>query len=367
MSKTATIIEINGTRYDAATGAVLSSRPAFKPIDSIQKPVSRGGYDVQADTPAVLQPMKPLPAGSKSHFKPDVVRPAAVSVKHHAQAPAKTLMRSAVKKPQPGLKRQVKAVTRTDILAKQPELTVQIKHSVQVVHPDRLKRASSAQKSQHIKKFHHATVAHSASVAPQPVRPEPVAITPAAHAPAKAPAAQLFETALAHATSHEQKPVRTTRKPLSKAAKRSLHATLAILLVIVFGSFIAYHETAPLTVKLAASRAGFSAAMPDYQPAGFHLGAVNSGAGVVAMQYRSNSDARAYTLTEKPSNWDSSALLDQFVRQTTDNYEIVQSGGNTVYVYGQHNATWVSGGVWYQVQSNDALSTQQLVQLAASL
>jgi hypothetical protein len=72
-------------------------------------------------------------------------------------------------------------------------------------------------------------------------------------------------------------------------------------------------------------------------------------------------------LTEKTSAWNSATLRDNFVASNAKTYQTVETGGRTIYLYGQNQASWVNGGIWYQVQSNGALSNHQLVELATSL
>ena len=66
-------------------------------------------------------------------------------------------------------------------------------------------------------------------------------------------------------------------------------------------------------------------------------------------------------------NWDSQTLLQNFVSTSGQPYDAYKAAGRTVYVYGNGNATWVNGGVWYEVSDNGALSKDQIIQLANSM
>jgi hypothetical protein len=107
--------------------------------------------------------------------------------------------------------------------------------------------------------------------------------------------------------------------------------------------------------------------MPGYKPDGFKLDQMDYSTGVAAIHFASNSDERSFALTEKQSDLDSAGLRDSFVTSEQQPYQTIETAGRTVYLYGEHNATWVSGGVWYQLRGAGALSDHQLVEIAKSL
>lgn len=293
-------------------------------------------------------------------------------------------MRHVVKKPAASLKRHVKAQTPTDILAKAPSVAVLPKFSFHTVDPDRLQRAKRIAKSRLIRRFapmESITYLGSSSSAAAPFVP-PVAksVRPAAAPQPTTTGASMdiFQKALVRATSHEQPAVHTTKRA-AKAAKRAhstrksrigrrvLNTTATALAILLVAGFIGYQNKANITMRVASAHAGFHASLPGYKPSGFAIGKFSYGTGVVAVNFHSNSDNRAFTVTQKASNWDSETLLDNYVATTADNYQALQSGGRTIYMYGNNNATWVGNGVWYQVTDDGSLSTNQVLQLAQSM
>ncbi len=82
--------------------------------------------------------------------------------------------------------------------------------------------------------------------------------------------------------------------------------------------------------------------------------------------YRSP-NKQSFTVLQKKSNWDSQTLLENFVATSNEDYQGYQSNGRTVYVYGKGNATWVNGGIWYQIKATGDLANEQLVKIAASM
>jgi hypothetical protein len=356
VGKNNNFIEINGKRYNATTGAVLASttgtEAANKHVDGI--------VAVPKHTTAVDQAHS-AQAGHTS----TITHTAAQHATAHKPEASHMLMRKAVTKPSGSLKRQLRAQTHTGLLAKQPTIEVSIKPSAQSLDSRRLQQAKHIPKSPTIAHFvdnEGPTFQPSIVSVPRPVpRPAVAATRVKPHT-----TAELMERALQIAQAPSSKPL----QPESKRKKFTRHqlAIPALVIALLFvGALSIYQNMNVIRLHLASSAAGFSASLPAQQPAGYSLVNMAYSTGQVAIQYQSNSDQRRYSITEKPSDWDSATLLESFVITKTKNYQALNSGGRTIYVYGQDNATWVSGGVWYQVQSDGSLDYHQLITLAASL
>lgn len=189
MRKNNNIIEINSQRYDAATGAVMShtgpSQPTAKPATTIH----------------------------------DVVRRPAKQHASHRPAAARTLMRQAVKKPSPSLKRQSRAQGHMDTLAKPPLSQLTIKKSVERLDAERLRHAKQIPKSRLISHFPTFTggntgrpawpTAPVASPAPQLPLPPKQPAPQLKHRPKTT--ADLLDQAIEQATSHLEPPVNPRR------------------------------------------------------------------------------------------------------------------------------------------------------------
>lgn len=139
--------------------------------------------------------------------------------------------------------------------------------------------------------------------------------------------------------------------------------TFAILMGL-FG-FIAFQNRDDIRLQIASAKAGFSAAAPLYKPDGYKLSDMKYATGSVASIYQQGN--QNFVITQKKSNWDSQTLLENFVANANQDYEGFQANGRTVYVYGDGNATWVNGGIWYQIKATGNLTGEQLVKIAASM
>ena len=119
---------------------------------------------------------------------------------------------------------------------------------------------------------------------------------------------------------------------------------------------------------LAATRAGLNASIPTYQPSGFSMaGPIEYEPGVVTLNFKSNSDERSFAVTQKNSSWNSETLLENFVFATKQPYQTFQANGRTIYIYEGNKATWVDGGVWFNIDGKANLNSDQLLRIADSL
>ena len=357
------IIEINGKRYDARSGAPLDGVIETPPAHQ------KASVSIAEAIPVRHAHHSPGQTTATSH---KAVRHKAKSAHSHAPERSKTLMRHTVQKPQATLKRRIKAHHTSDSLAARPAAMIAPKHSAAKIDTQKLSHAGQIPKSQLVQRF---SKSQPASVA-VPVTVKKSAPPKSAHhqSPKRAapPApkhfgstAELLDHALKQATSHEQAPPKQATRKIRLNRRASLTA-LSVAVVILAG-FLAYSNLANVKLKVASSKAGFDASLPDQAPAGYHLSHLQYSPGVIAIQYHSNSDDRSFAITEKASEWNSGTLRDTYLAASGKDYQAVESGGRTLYLLGKDAATWVSGGIWYQVRSNGALSPRQLVDMASGM
>jgi hypothetical protein len=370
VGKKSNIIEINGRHYDAETGTPVKKPAAKKtgqPVDGIVVPASKQKAKAKKQPAKVTSKKRTKPVKAVLTLQ-DVVRVKPRNLAVHIPEQSKTLMRKIVEKPA-RVGSVIKAQSRIDLLISQPSILDKPKLPAVAIDDKRLKHAVVTPKSKFISRFSPNL---NKAVMPQvstDVRPLKAFSTPSLSL--KQPerpqtTADLLNHAVEQATSHLQEP------PKRVKSKRPGHilglSTLAVVLLLMTG-FIIHQNMPNIRLSLASSKAGFAASLPTSQPAGYSLGNLDYSTGQVAMHFHSNSqDSRAFTITEQTSNWDSDTLRDMFVANAAENdYQTVETGGNTLYFYGQQNVTWVSGGIWYLVQSSGALSNQQLENIATSL
>jgi hypothetical protein len=374
VAKKQNVIELNGKRYDAYTGAFLSDVTARKPLQAVaHAQQSVDGFERRSHEASHAQPVAiahPGPRTSDVVAKPitDVVRPGAKHVAHHSPHKSSTLMRSTVKKPTGSLKHT--ASSHTHALVVQPAIPVHKKLSHPQVDPSRVLRAKRVPRSDSIRRYAVAAQAlPAAALRPIPAAIKPVhASTPAAHAVATPhPAAtsmDIFEKALQAANSHLETTPTKHKKARGKRGRRILSVGAATLAVLLIAGFVALQNQAKLTIRYASSKAGIHATLPATSPLGYSPGKVSYSAGTVGVRYTNGSSGQGFTLSQTASNWNSQSLRDSFVAVKDKRFQTLEAAGRTVYTYGDNNATWVNGGIWYNVTSDGSLTTDELLDLA---
>lgn len=277
-------------------------------------------------------------------------------------AKSQTLMRPAVKKPHQ-LKNDIQAV----------KYTPKPNH----VNLVRAARAGMSQRSPHISKFGDTPSNVIKSQAHLPVVPHNVKRASESHSSLSQKAASEFERlelALKDATSHMHRlednvmKTRFLKRVGFKNVPANLSAMFAAVLLLV--GFFAYQNYAAISMKVAASKAGINAQLPSYKPAGYGIeGAIKSEPGAVSVGFKSRTDDKRFVVTQRSSNWNSTSLLANHVTKAHCGtcYQTWQNDGKTIYIYDNSNATWVSGGIWYQVEGDADLTSDQLLRLASSL
>lgn len=338
MANSQPTIQLNGNLYDAKTGRMLaSSAPQANPValDGVIKKFVK-----------------------KSNPKRSKVASHGVHAKQHR---SKTLARSAVKRPTIEPKNIPK-----DPIDTSAHATTDIA---------RQKRAHQIKKNRFVSRFGFSDITIVPKFASLPVKKATLSSQkPSSISTSKpSPMANPVLAAIQNATSHnEPKPKRTpihhkVAKKL-RVSPKTLNIAASACAILLIGGFIAIQNIPNLAVKMAASRAGVDASLPNYHPSGFALnGKVEYKPGQVSFAYKSRTDERQFNIIQTASSWNSDALLDNFINTSRRTYQTYQDKGKTIFVYDDSNATWVDGGVWYQIEGNSSLNSDQLLRLASSL
>lgn len=342
MSSPKKTIHINNRRYDASSGQSLEEGQEF--IDEYKRLF--GSDDRQSGSR--VKPKKSKARLNKQRPTPDGFR--------RKPERSNTLMRPSVKKP-----KTIKPTEPPEEPIKPVSLATPTK--------ERVNRAKSVVKSSKISKFHR----HAVRASSVPTRVEKLEVKePVVHKPAKPaesagdwPVIDKFEQAIADATSHLEEFVEDAASSKRNRKFAFVTASFIALLVIGFGAF----QAVPLAkVKLAGNKAGFSPSLPSYSPSGFGLtGSVGASSGEVALSYKSRTDDKGFKITQAPSEWNSESLINNFLTANGKQYQTVENDGKTIYTYDNSNATWVDGGIWFKLESNANLTSDQLIKIAQGL
>ncbi len=182
------------------------------------------------------------------------------------------------------------------------------------------------------------------------------------------PASQIKNQAIEEALEKEVKApkVRRQKKPKSSFG-RWLSMASAGLAIMMLGSYLAYLSMPNISIRMAAVQSGIDAKYPGYQPTGYNIrGPIAFKQGEVSIKFAYADGDKHFTLTQKKSNWDPSALRENLelsgaIPTTT------MVDGLTIYTSDDNNAAWVNGGILYTLDGNAPLSGEQIRRIATSM
>lgn len=331
----------------------------------------------QATSQSATQHYTALHASSKTvrQFS-DIKRGPAQHTQHHKTASSKTLMRHAVTKPKPSLKRHTKVQQRTDILVKQPSIVVQPKVHAYQVDGTKVSRAHQTPRHKEVDRYAAPRPKPTPTSVSAPTVAAPAIVAATAQAAAVNTSAKeasksmdIFEQALARANGHIEKPSsrKHARHRHALFGSRSLSIGATSLAVLLLVGFFAWQQKASITMRYAAAKSGVASSLPSYTPEGYTVGKFNYSSGLVGVNFHNSQTNKNFAIVQQASSWDSQALLDSYVANQGRTYQTIDAAGRTLYTYGSNNATWVDNGVWYQVKSDGNLSTNELINIALSM
>lgn len=363
---TKSIITINGRSYDAITGKPLAASTAAHTVQRAPQHAARAQAAPQKPVRAMTD-VAPVRTPRANHAPAQAI--------HQTTQKSQTLYRKALKKPTPVQHAAQAQPVRSDVATPAHHAAPKPAEVKAAVH----------ERSPLISKFgaHQQHVQIAQKPVEQPKKVDHIA--PATTHPAVAKALQQHapqpQKQLSGSDLKEQlikeRLAEVSDKPRNRDHKKAgwlsrqprlvtvLSSTLALL---ILGGYLTYITLPSISLRVAASRAGVNANMPEYKPDGYSLdGPITYSPGEVVISYKSNSDNDAgYKLVQKATNWDSQAVLDNYVAKLTDNYLTFQERGVTVYTFGS-KAAWVNGGLLYTIEGNAALSSEQILRVATSI
>lgn len=318
------IITINGTAYDAHTGL----------------PVAQSSTDNHHQaTPAQKH------AVTRQHTAAKAI--------HRKLQKSQTLNRKTVKKHAPKQPvRQLDGIVRT--------------------------KSINVQQSAAISKFAPKPVVADLPVADLPAQPHPAVARAATtkqvprpqHTPSRVtPSHAKKESHLVQAIAPQAQAPRRTKKPKrSLKFPKILNIASASFAVLILAGYFTYLNIPSISVRVAAAQAGINASYPDYRPAGYRLnGPIAYDNGQVSIKFAATTGQQSFTIDQQQTNWDSSALLENYVTKRSNNeYVPHQKSGLTIYTFG-NDAAWVNGGILYTISGNSQLSDDQVLRIATSM
>jgi hypothetical protein len=359
LSKTNSVIEVNGNRYDAITGQILNASNKARHSASTSKKRVIDGFVIGAHNAKNR-------ASSKNVSKAAPAKTPAQKL-HHRPQKTRTLMRTGLAKP----------ATKSGPESKQS------KRTASQVNPVRELRARTITQHVGVKRFGHFSqkneVIHNSPVAkPKLHSRTPTEIVTPARVPSMVTSVshqkleKMLDEALLRADAHKQMmgAKKQSRYSLSRFIKgpRWIRYSLAGLAILFIVGTLVWRNLPAVAVHVASAKAGVQAAVPAYTPDGFSYAKLHYVPGAITMQYvAKDQPTQNFVLTQQRSNW-TSATLEANELPKDGNVQTSEVKGTTVYIYGEHNdAAWVNRNILYSLKNKANLTSDQVLKIAQSL
>lgn len=317
-------VTIGGQQYDAVTGLPVSKAPAV--VTPVKKPAASTATRTPAASHLHSTTQRSATLNRKFTKRPAASRTAIVS--HHAKP----------------IHHDIKPVTHPQVrkFAPHPVAATKVMDIGPTVHP-------------HVAKA-HALSAAKAHQAAQPVAAKHV------------PAASIKKSAVAKAVQSTDTTRKDHKPRFWQQRQRVTSVVAATFAIVLLGGYFTYLNMPSLSVRVAAAQAGINAAYPNYRPDGYALnGPVTYSDGKVSMNFKANASNAGFTVNQSESSWNSDAVLDNYVTpRAGSSYMPYAERGLTIYTY-DNNAAWVNGGIFYTIEGNAPLSSEQIRRIATSL
>lgn len=350
MTKPQTIV-INGREYDAKTGMPVTS--SSQPADQLKKSSAMHGEIHHAKS--IHRHTQRSQTLSRKYVKPS----------KNLSATAQTTEKNTQQAPHPSVAR----FHATPRVAKSPTSSQQKAALLNGKLPNRAITPLQTPVKVHVAQPAKKKLTEVNSPVQHPAVTRAHAVQQRRKQPKETPQASVIKQAVLNETinaapTHHAKQFKKERSTRS----RILGLVSGFAALLLFAGYLTYLNVPNLSVRVAAAQAGIDASYPGYHPDGYRLnGPVAFRDGHVRMTFAANTGESNFILNQSRSNWDSSALLENYVKDKFGkNYSTTQDKGLTIYNH-EGNAAWVSGGILYTIDGNAPLSPDQIRKIATSV
>ena len=154
--------------------------------------------------------------------------------------------------------------------------------------------------------------------------------------------------------------------PANTGPARPIALVMSVIAATLIGAYLWQSNSPSFALKLAGVRSGMATAPPSYIPSGWKIdNGIAASEGSVS--YKLASRDHSLNIMQKKSDWDSQAVLEQFVLPRSNDYLALQAQGLTIYVYGNNEAAWVNHGTFYHLDGDHGLSQEDIIRISTSL
>lgn len=355
MKASSSIITINGRSYDAITGfpaAHGANHTQPQPTHAVHKPAKQ--HPAPAHRPhRAFSDIAPQAHSVQMTVRPQATHQHPQQTAHSIHQPpqkTQTLYRAALKRPIPHPTTTRASAKRSPLITKFAPVPADLQPVTEEVQDGEAQAPSPPDL--------HPTVAkalkrHATNIESQP-------------ASSQALKEQLIKQRLAEVATAKAAPAKKSKQRFAMQPRLATIFTSAFALLLL-GGYLTYINLPNLSMRVAAARAGVAAKFPTYQPDGYRFdGPISYTPGEVTINFKSTTNDSRFSIKQKASNWDSQAVLDNFVSKQSSTYLTYQERGLTIYAF-NNKAAWVSGGLLYTIDGDASLSSEQVLRMATSI
>lgn len=156
------------------------------------------------------------------------------------------------------------------------------------------------------------------------------------------------------------------QQPAAGGVARPMALVMSAMAFVLLGAYLWQSNYPSFALKLASVRSGVEAAAPGYLPNGWVVTRdVTSANG--SLIYKLQNKEKAMTVAQQKTDWDSQALLEQYILPKSPDYLALQASGLTIYVFSNNQAAWVNHGIMYKIEGDHGLDQDQIIRIATSL
>lgn len=149
--------------------------------------------------------------------------------------------------------------------------------------------------------------------------------------------------------------------------KKFLSFSLSFAVAIFGVGYLTYTNLPEISSWISEIQSGMTVETPSYIADGYSpKGLAYFDGKNVNFEYKKNNSN--YKIQQTQSDWDSSALLQNYVNQKwSEDYSTTYSNGLTIYSNHRGESVWVNNGKLYRVEASDKISDNEIRKIATSL
>ncbi|MBP6005550.1 DUF4367 domain-containing protein [Candidatus Saccharibacteria bacterium] len=143
-------------------------------------------------------------------------------------------------------------------------------------------------------------------------------------------------------------------------------SALALAVILVYVWQVNYPS---LALKIAGARAGIATSVPGYLPSGWQLSReIKVEDNSLTYSLVNTADRATMAVSQQASQWTDQDLIEDYISSISDSYQALRTGGQTLYIYGDNQISWIKDGLWYRIEGDSSqLAKDQLIKVASNI